>query len=215
MDKNTIIGFALIALVLIGFSVYSQPSDKEKAEMARQDSIANVTKQKMEAAQKKTATMKQEAAKEEATMDTTALFHAAMQGKAQKIILKNSKIELTFNTKGATVEKAVIKGFKDREGHHDVTLFDGNDQKLSYTFVAKEQNISTQDLYFTPSEITDSTVTFTADAGEGKNIIIRYGIDKSYLLHQKMQVNGMAGLFAPNTKTMAVDWTDKCRQQEK
>src|SRR5574344_1269745 len=215
MDKNTIIGFALIALVLIGFSVYSQPSDKEKAEMARQDSIANVTKQKMEAAQKKTATMKQEAAKEEATMDTTALFHAAMQGKAQKIILKNSKIELTFNTKGATVEKAVIKGFKDREGHHDVTLFDGNDQKLSYTFVAKEQNISTQDLYFTPSEITDSTVTFTADAGEGKNIIIRYGIDKSYLLHQKMQENGMAGLFAPNTKTMAVDWTDKCRQQEK
>ena len=36
-----------------------------------------------------------------------------------------------------------------------------------------------------------------------------------YLLSMKMSVNGMAGLFAPNTNTMDVDWKDKCRQQEK
>ena len=42
MDKNTITGFVLIALVLIGFSWYSQPSADEIAQMqetARQDSI--------------------------------------------------------------------------------------------------------------------------------------------------------------------------------
>ena len=45
MDKNNIIGFSLIAAVLIGFSIWSQPSEQEKAEMARQDSIANIKKQ--------------------------------------------------------------------------------------------------------------------------------------------------------------------------
>ena len=46
MDKNTITGFILIALVLIGFSWYSRPSEEQMAEMARQeDSIARVAEQ--------------------------------------------------------------------------------------------------------------------------------------------------------------------------
>ena len=32
MSKNNIIGFVLIALVLIGFSWYSQPSEEERRE---------------------------------------------------------------------------------------------------------------------------------------------------------------------------------------
>ena len=51
MDKNTITGFVLIALVLIGFSWYSQPSEEEIAQMkeiARQDSIVQA-KQALEA----------------------------------------------------------------------------------------------------------------------------------------------------------------------
>ena len=45
MDKNTITGFVLIALVIIGFSWYSRPSEAELQEMARQDSIQQVQKQ--------------------------------------------------------------------------------------------------------------------------------------------------------------------------
>ena len=40
MDKNTITGFILIALVVIGFSWYSQPSSEELKAMAQRDSIA-------------------------------------------------------------------------------------------------------------------------------------------------------------------------------
>ena len=46
MDKNTITGFVLIALVVIGFSWYSQPSREQFEAMARQDSIAALEKQK-------------------------------------------------------------------------------------------------------------------------------------------------------------------------
>ena len=48
MDKNTITGFVLIALVLIGFNWISRPSQEELAEMARQDSIAAVQQQQAE-----------------------------------------------------------------------------------------------------------------------------------------------------------------------
>ena len=215
MDKNTITGLVLMGLLLIGFSWWSQPSSEQKAEMMRQDSIAAVMKQKAET-NKKNAEAKhlaEQKAKQEA--DTTSLFHEALQGEAQKIVLKNEKLQLTLNTKGGTVTKAVIKGFKDREGNKDVTLLDENVHRLNFTLSTKDANIATQDLFFQPSSQTDSTVTFTANAGQGKSMVLTYKLGPNYLLHMSMQVKGMNGLFAPDTKVMNVNWKDKCRQQEK
>ena len=58
MDNNNIIGIVLITAVLIGFSIWSQPSAEQKAEAARQDSIAAVTQQKAIEAQKVAAEKK-------------------------------------------------------------------------------------------------------------------------------------------------------------
>ena len=215
MDKNTITGLVLMGLLLIGFSWWSQPSSEQKAEMMRQDSIAAVMKQKAET-NKKNAEAKhlaEQKAKQEA--DTTALFHEALQGEAQDIVLKNEKLQLTLNTKGGTVTKAVIKGFKDREGNKDVTLLDEKVHSLNFTLSTKDANIATQDLFFQPSAQTDSTVTLTANAGQGKSMVLTYKLGPNYLLHMSMQVKGMNGLFAPDTKVMNVNWKDKCRQQEK
>ncbi|MGM9710110.1 MAG: membrane protein insertase YidC [Prevotella sp.] len=215
MDKNNIIGFVLIALVLIGFTWYQQPSAEEQRAAYVQDSIAQVTKAKAEKQAKLAEDARQKAIKKAIAEDTTSLFHNAMKGQAENVVLKNKKIELTLSTKGATVEKAVIKGFEDYKGNKEITLFEGEDQKLNYTLSAKEINISTSDLYFVPSAVTDSTVTFTAEAAQGKSLTIEYRLGADYMLHMKMYAQGMQGLFAPGTQTMDVNWKDKCRQQEK
>ena len=215
MDKNTIIGFVLIAAVLIGFSWYSRPSEEELAQQRIQDSIAAVNKQK---AENQLKAEQQEAKQNEASQaaqDTTVAFYKALNGKAQDIVLKNSKVELTLSTKGGTVKKAVIKGFKDNMGNDDLTLFDAQDQSLKFMLAGKETNIITSDLYFTPSNITDSTVTMTADAGNGKSLVMNYRLGKDYMLHFSMQANGLGGMFAPNYDKMDIEWTDRCRQQEK
>ncbi|MBQ9093438.1 MAG: membrane protein insertase YidC [Prevotella sp.] len=214
MDKNTITGFVLIAALLIGFGWYNQPSAEQIAEAARQDSIAKVEKLKAEN-QKQAAAVAAQKAKELAASDTTALFYKALQGKAQDIKLKNSKLELTFSTQGAVVRKAVIKNFKDKDGHSDVTLFEGKDQQLKYMLEGKEENINTAELFFTPSQMTDTTVTFTAEAAPGKEIVIAYQLGKDYLLHSQFRVTGMSGLFSPSTKYMDIEWTERCKQQEK
>ena len=215
MDKNTITGFVLIAIVLIGFSWYSKPSEEQQRAAFVQDSIRKVEQQKAEAMKKQAA---KKAAEEKAKIesDTTALFHAAMQSATgNPVVLKNDKVELTLSTKGATVQKAVIKGYKDRNDKPDVTLFDGKEQQLNFLLATKETNIATQDLTFQPSELTDTTATFVADAGNGKNITISYLLDSNYMLRMKMQVNGMQGLFAPNYSQIDVNWKGKLRQQER
>lgn len=223
MNKNNIIGFLLIAVVLIGFSWYNQPSAEEQRTAFVQDSIAKAKHAEMEKASKAAAAKRQTNAKAKVEADSTALFYSALKGQAKKIVLKNDKVELTLNTKGATVEKAVIKGYV---GHNlqvkdgsadakDVTLFDGNDQSLKFMLEAKEANIITSDLYFTPSNVTDKSVTLTAVAGEGKTLTMTYTLGNDYMLHMSLQANGMAGLFSPNYNKMDVDWSDKARQQER
>ena len=223
MNKNNIIGFLLIAVVLIGFSWYNQPSAEEQRTAFVQDSIAKAKHAEMEKASKAAAAKRQTNAKAKVEADSTALFYSALKGQAKKIVLKNDKVELTLNTKGATVEKAVIKGYvghnlqvKDGSADDkDVTLFDGNDQSLKFMLEAKEANIITSDLYFTPSNVTDKSVTLTAVAGEGKTLTLTYTLGNDYMLHMSLQANGMAGLFSPNYNKMDVDWSDKARQQER
>ena len=215
MDKNTITGLVLMGLLLIGFSWWSQPSAEEQAKKMQQDSIAAVTQHKAELAKQQAHAKEIANLKAKQKADTTALFHAALEGQAQEVVLKNEHLELSVNTKGGTVSKAIIKNFKDREDNPDVVLFDDKVQKLNFIMSTKEANIATQDLYFSPSAQTDSTLTLTAEAGQGKSLVIQYRLGADYLLHMSMKVNGMNGLFTPNTKFMNVDWTDKCRQQEK
>ena len=214
MDKNTIIGFVLIAVVLIGFSWWTRPSEEEIK--AQQEQVEKQEAERKKAAeQKKVAEAKKTAALAQAREDSTALFHEALNGTASDVVLRNDKVELTLSTKGGVVTKAVVKNYKSLDGKPDVTLFEGKDHQLDFKLEGKENNIAVSDLYFTPSEQTDSTVTFTADAGNGRRIEMSYLLGNDYLTHFSFRAVGMEGLFSTKTRTMNVSWHENCKQQEK
>ena len=212
MNKDTIIGFVLIAVVLIGFSWYNQPSAEEIEAARKQDSIAAAIKDNAAKQQKLNEAARKAQAESAAKADSSALFFAALSGTSQPVVLKNDKVELTFDTKGGTISKAIIKGFEDRDNKMDVTLFDQNTQQMNFMLAGKSENIITKDLFFTPSNVTDSTLTLTAAANNGGSIVFNYWLGPNYMLHFTFQVNGLNGMFA---KEMDIEWTDLARQQEK
>lgn len=222
MDKNTITGFVLMALVLFGFAWWQQPSKEQIAQQRKQfvaDSIATAKK----AQKDKEDSFKAEQVKQAVALDTTKLFYEALEGKKQDIVLKNNRVALTLSSKGGVVTKAIIKNYVGhniavKDGSKDlpyVTLFDGNDQSLNFALAAKANNIETKDLYFTPTNKTDSTVTFTAHAAQGKSLTLTYKLGKDYLLHLSVKAQGMEGLFSPTNNQMEIEWLDKVRQQER
>ncbi len=215
MNKNTAIGFLLMAAVLFGYMWLNQPSEADLAAQRKQDSIATAIKAEAEKTQEAEATAKRAQAIAAAMDDTTALFHKALTGTNQQVVLRNSKVELTLDTRGGVVRQAKIKGFKDRDGKDDVTLFSGNDQNLNFMLAGKDINIITNDLFFTPSNQTDSTVTMTADAGNGGSLSIDYTLGADYMLHMSLRAQGLSGVFAPNCKDMDIVWNENCRQQER
>ena len=215
MNKDTIIGFVLIALVLIGFSWYNQPSAEQIEAARKQDSIATALRDNAAKKQQADEAARRAQAEAAALNDSNALFFSALKGESKPIVLKNEKVELTFDTKGGAISKAIIKDFEDVNDKMGVTLFDEKTQQMNFMLAGKNENIITQDLYFTPSNVSDSTVTMTAQASNGGSLVLDYKLGKDYLLHFTVQANGLSGIFAPNYKEMDIEWNDLARQQEK
>ena len=214
MNKNTIIGFILMGLVLFGFSWYNQPSEEQINAQRKQDSIENVLKEKAEREQMAKAAAKKAQA-EAALSDSTQLFFSALKGKNQQLTLKNKKVELKVNTKGGYVAEAKLLGFKDKSGDKDLTLFADKEQSLNFLLSGKQTNIITADLFFEPTNATDTTLTLTAKAVNGGELTLNYSLGENYLLHLSMQAKGLDGIFAPNYRQVDIEWNGKCRQQEK
>ena len=191
MNKNNLIGFILIGFVLIGFSLWNRPSEEELAKQQQKEQIEKKNKEEQTQAKAKAEAARAQALQQAAT-DTSALFHKALTAEAQPIVLKNNKVKIQLNTKGGVVDKVVI-----------------------YTFATKDGYISTADLFFTPSEVTDTTVTFTAEAAAGKTLTIKYVLGNEYMLHTSISATGMAGILNPSVNTVDINWQQRCAQQEK
>ena len=214
MDKNTITGFILMALVVIGFSWYSQPSEEERRLMAQKDSIAAVERLN---AEKAAIEQQQKAAeaKAEQAADSSSLFFSQRQGQEQEIVLQNNKVKVTLSTLGGTIQNAEIFGYKSRNHEGNVTLMTRKDAQMTFSLAGKQENIISSDLFFTPTEQTDSTVTMVAEQ-DGKQLCISYQLlPNSYMVNMQLQAKGLSGFFAPNTKTLDINWVDRIMQQEK
>ncbi|MBP3789623.1 MAG: membrane protein insertase YidC [Prevotella sp.] len=215
MNKDTLTGLILMGVLLVAYTWWTQPSQEEIETYKRQqDSIAAVQRDVEVKAQMAEADRKAKA-EVAARGDSTALFFQALNGEEKDIVLKNDKLELTFSTKGGTLTKAVILGFEDKDSAKNVTLFDGKDQQMNFMLAGKNDNIITKDLYFTPSNISDSTLTMTAPAQAGGSIVLNYVLGRDYMLHFSLQANGLKGQFAPNYKQLDIQWNSHARQQER
>ncbi len=214
MNKNTILAFILMGVVLFGYSWFIQPTPEEIAERQKQDSILAVQRELViaEEAQRQKAYESQIVSQQN---DSNALFFNSYRGEGKQIVLKNDKIALTFDTKGGKLSKAVVFNYEDRHGNKDVTLFEGKEQNMNFILEGKDLNIISNNLYFTPSEVTDTTVTLTAPASNGGELRFRYVLGNDYMLRMSVQATGLADIFSPTYKEMSIIWTDSCRQQEK
>jgi len=220
MDKNTITGFVLIALVVIGFSWYGQPSKEELEAMAQQDSIAAVEKEKtLSNSPLKGEDSKQEVSPLrgdlEGSPDSSALFFSLTEGEGQRITLQNKKVKVNLNSKGAVVEDAEIIGYKSRRRDGDVVILGKDDASMKLTLPLKQENLCLADLVFSIAEQTDSSVTFIAEQ-EGKQLQVSYALrSNAYMLDMNIMSQGFEGMAMPGEAALLLDWEATVLQQEK
>ena len=214
MDKNTITGFVLIGILLVGFSFFSRPSKEEIAAQQKYYDSITLVQQQAEALKAKTeAALAHE--KTAVQADSSSLFFNTMHGTDSNIIIQNNVAQITFSTKGGRVYSAMLKDYMSQDKKTPVVLFDGDDASMNFNFYNKQGAIQTKDCYFEAVNKTDSSVTMRLAADSASYIDFIYTLKpNSYLMNFEIKATGMADKLV-NTNYIDIDWTQRARQLEK
>ena len=230
MDKNTWIGFGLIAAVIIGFSFLNRPSKEELAERKRvQDSIALVQQMEWEMQQlSEKLAMEIEANKEEGTSADQLLavygpFTPSAQGQDGMVVLENDLVRLGVSRRGGDVAKAELKNYKAYgDSVNPLCLFQADENELDFTLVTNNSRVlSTKNLYFEPvAQYSDSALStlvmrLKTDI-ENCYIDFVYTLPvDDYMLGLSIQAHNMQLALAQNMSSIEMQWNQTIPQLEK
>ena len=235
MDKNTWIGFALIAAIIVGFSFLNRPSKEELAERKRiQDSIALVQAQETEAriiseqitaqiqAEQTSTTSSEDLAQQLASV--YGPFSPATQGQEGLITIENNKVRIGVSHRGGHIAKAELKEYRAYgDSVRPLCLFQNEESSLNFTLVTNSNRIlATQNLYFTAAhQATDAEGNTTLTMRLTTNIDDCY-LDfvytlpaDDYMVSMSIQPHNMQLALAQNMSSVEMQWNQSIPQQEK
>ncbi|MBR1576517.1 MAG: membrane protein insertase YidC [Bacteroidales bacterium] len=227
MDKNAIIGFILIGLLLFGFTFWqSKQYEKQAAwqaeqaaEQARLDSIyyeehkAELDSIAALRAVADSAGLPVPAAAPVSIYKDSSL-ERAHNAEASVVTLQNDKVEIAFTTRGAQPWTARLKEFKTY-GKEDLYLFKEGMSEYSVSVYAGEY-IKTSDFIFAVAEQTDSTLAMRLPLSGGGYIEQRYVLSAgSYMVRNTLSFVGMDGVIPRNVSSVDVDFSMTIPRMEK
>lgn len=224
MDKNTLIGFVLIFLIIIGFSWLNKPDQAELAaarqQQASKDSIALV-----ESAKQQEAAMINDSSAlgtNSLVSDTVSLgmqygaFASFIGGESTSTTFENDLIELKMTSRGGRVASVRLKDFVTSDSL-PLILFDEAESTFDFSFFTSDNRlINTKDLNFTSIPSGDPLkfiyrISFSEDTW--LDYIYTLKID-DYRLNFELKGKNLGNILSQNTNALDFTWAMKMRQQE-
>ena len=207
MDRNSVIGFSLLGVMLVGYIAYNNYSQKQYESKKRADSVAYVKAHP--AAPIDSSRLKAAAAVIQDTTGNATLAPALRQAPGQIVMLENKDLALSFTTKGAYPNAARLKDYKTYDGK-PLYLFNGPDNKLSAILPGGTGQVVSSDLNFIPTQQGPQKIDFAADLGNGKRIDLIYTLPtEGYMLQCDVRLTGMAA------NTLPIRWSTQSLHTER
>jgi YidC/Oxa1 family membrane protein insertase len=222
MDRNSVIGFVLLGVLLIGYIVFNQKQQvKSLKEKARQDSIANLN-------QPKTFTdTSSQAGGVAHTPDSLQLageygvFAVAATGTEQRTVLENSVIKITFSNKGGQPASVQLKDFKTFDGG-PLMLAKGSFNRLSLQVPANNNHqLNTADLYFGGGQVQKKadgaqTLSYRLNTSNPAQYLeFIYTLQpQGYVVNYTVHAVGLASVFPASQNSLTLQWNSQNDKQE-
>ena len=234
MDRNSIIGIALIVLILVIFSVMNKPSQEEiEAAKRKQDSIELVRQQiaEQELIEQK---IMQEAVKTNDSVagtedksaelrDKYGSFSTSVEGENKFFTLENDLVKIQVAAKGGRIFSVQLKEYQTWDSM-PLILFDGDDNYFGLNFFAQNRIISTNELFFEPVGNTSNlfakdnpaALTMRLKASDNQYIDYEYSLDpESFMLQYNIRLTGMNNLIGANQRYIDLTWQIDVPGQER
>ncbi len=220
-DRNTVVGFLLLAALFIGFFVITskQQSDSRR-EQARIDSISNAQKPKPDTTLAKIDSLKNDSLNKVADSLRAGHFQKAVKGTEQLTEINTDLFNIAFTNLGGQPKWIELKKYKNADSGF-VRLAASDFNKISYRVTSENgSSAETGDFYFQPGVVTknpdnSSTVSFTlsSDSSSGSSITHQFIVrPDDYMIDFNIQVNGANKLLQDGK--MNLTWQYAAAQQE-
>jgi len=215
MDRNTVIGFVLIGLLMMGMFWVNSTGQKEAqvAQKRYDDSVALANPKKTDPVAIAQDSVAQESARKQ---QGAGRFQNSINQPEVLTTVENEVFKITFTNKGAQPKSVEIKKHKESDGG-PVMLQTGNFNKLSYDILTGDnKKIATNDLTFSPAVITKNadksqTVVFALKDSAGQGIVHEYTIKADdYLVD--LTITGAEKAVTKNSFNLT--WQTEARQVE-
>ena len=231
MDKNTWIGFLLIAAIIVGFTMLNRPSKEELAERQRvHDSIALARMAEAEAQRISdslqfvagtSAAVPQAVSQEqmqERMQAAYGTFAEAAQGEEKFVTLENEKVRLTFTTLGGTIDRAeLLEYHASGDTVNPLCLFRGDESAFGLTLItANNRILQTGNLFFTPikTENPNQLIMRLKTSNEDAWLDFVYTLSDNYMVAFTIAPHNMQTELAQNINSLELQWRQLIPQQE-
>lgn len=229
MDKNTLIGFALIFVLLIVWQQFNMPSQEE---LERQEQIQDSIEQAQQLAEAEiakpeettTLTVQDEIAalpdslKEEKLSGLFGPFSSAGSGEEKLITVENELMTLVLTNKGGRIKEVILKEFEKnvlteekKEVKEELKLLSDEKNKFEYLLPIASLpsgGVRTGDLFFDVQQ-RGNEVVFRANAGSGRYFEQKYSLqDNSYRIGYDIKLEGLQNVLANNAEEIELIWHD-------
>lgn len=221
MNKNTIIGFVLIGVILFGFSWYQSREYKKQAEyraqldsIARIEMLAQIAEDSIRRAEHPELYVVEETAAGESgshgayrtTIYKDSLLNLSASREAEYYMLSNEKVQIAFTTKGAQPYSVRLKDYRCYDST-DLYLVKPGASEFGISVYTGE-NINTKDFTFDLAEYTDSTIVMRLPFASGGYIEQKYILEAdSYMVQNELSFVDMQNAIPRKTSSLDIDWS--------
>lgn len=212
MKKNSVIGFALIGIILLLFSWYSTKQfEKEQQQRAHLDSLAAVTA--MENALNDTLvprellndTISVNTENEEFPVYRNNLLNEASTASTEYYVLENDKIKVTVSSKGAQPYEVLVKNYYTYDS--SALYLVGKDKSDLGLEINTNQWLNTNDLNFKMISSDESSLIMRLYFDEDSFIESIYSLaEGSYMVDYNLRFVSMEGILDRSSTQFKLQW---------
>lgn len=220
MDKNSVIGFVLIAAIFLGFTVFENKRAAKYAEFkAQQDSIT-LAQMPFDSSSVVSLGESSEGASVADNVTAPVYKDSCLQAASdvnsvpEMVVLENSKIRIQLTTKGAQPYSVKVKDYYNYDST-ELYLFRPGQSEYSLRVYAGEY-IKTSNFNFTVASASDSVVVMRLPFRNGGYIEQKYTLSEdSYLLRNSLSFVNMDEIIPRNVSAFDLDFSMTVPRMEK
>jgi len=216
MDKNSITGIFLIAIIIIGYNIiypptYEQLDNTEEIiiEENNKPQISNSNKE-----DKKIGETKYIEKSIENELKNYGSFANNTKKNNDLIYLENDKLKISISPLGGRIISAILKDYKTSDSL-PLNLLDKDSSNFNLQFFSENKIVNTNELYFVPTDISEKSVKMKLFANNGEFLEYEYKIHDDYMIDFNINSMGLNNYIPNNQNSLALQWSINLPRSEK